>query len=591
MNRKIQIFSLLFLGISSVAFAQIKEEKLILDRKREPEVRKIEKKQTSVAIDKNYPPKEKRVQDSLNLKYDITDVPAVSDFKTSTIQGSDISPKFEDNYQKNYIRLGGGNYSKFLADANVSGILENKMEVGTDLHYLSTAGLKKEYPWSSKQMNAQVGAYLNHYGEKGKANVTADLDYNDYNYYGIYTLSPAADADLKQKTTKFSVNGYYDNYSDEILDDIRVKTSFLGDHFKAREANGEIALNLAKNDVSLPGNFDITMNAGLGLGLQTQNTTFDILNKNSANFLKLSAVPKLAFYKGKSYLNFGVDISYLNSKNNGQQYVEQLKESKTYFFPKVELLVAATDQFNFYAGVDGGIQINSYSDLLAKNPYLVSDQLLKPTITKYKFYVGMKGDIDQNLKYDFSGGYGKVENAAFYVHNALFEDVFTLNRKAYDYANTFSTVYDNGTLSTVHGSLQYFPLENLSLKGALDYSHYNLDALENAYYINRVQAEITAQYTMLNKKLLLGFTGLFGSGNDIFAYNISTNSSNTNFLFSKDKVTVKRYADLNLSAEYKIHKNFSIFALGNNILNTKYQNYYGYKVLGAQILGGVKISF
>jgi outer membrane cobalamin receptor len=51
------------------------------------------------------------------------------------------------------------------------------------------------------------------------------------------------------------------------------------------------------------------------------------------------------------------------------------------------------------------------------------------------------------------------------------------------------------------------------------------------------------------------------------------------------------FADLNLSAEYKVHKNFSIFALGNNVLNTQYQTYKGYKVLGAQILGGVKISF
>jgi outer membrane cobalamin receptor len=51
------------------------------------------------------------------------------------------------------------------------------------------------------------------------------------------------------------------------------------------------------------------------------------------------------------------------------------------------------------------------------------------------------------------------------------------------------------------------------------------------------------------------------------------------------------YVDLNLSAEYKFHKNFSIFALGNNLVGAKYQTFKGYKVLGPQILGGVKISF
>ena len=94
MNKKLQILSFVLVGFSQFAFGQIKEERLILDRKREPEVKRIEKKKTSIPAEKNYPPKEKKQQDSLNLRYHITDVPAVSDFKTSTIQGADISPKF-----------------------------------------------------------------------------------------------------------------------------------------------------------------------------------------------------------------------------------------------------------------------------------------------------------------------------------------------------------------------------------------------------------------------------------------------------------------------------------------------------------------
>ena len=100
MNKRIQILSFLFLGFSQIAFSQIKEEKLILDKKREPEVKKIEKKKTSVETIKNYPPEEKSANP---VTYDITNVPAVSDFKTSTIQGEDISPEFQQNYQNNYV--------------------------------------------------------------------------------------------------------------------------------------------------------------------------------------------------------------------------------------------------------------------------------------------------------------------------------------------------------------------------------------------------------------------------------------------------------------------------------------------------------
>ncbi|SUX44949.1 hypothetical protein [Chryseobacterium indoltheticum] len=265
MNKKIQILSILFLGISSVAFSQIKEEKLILNKKREPEVKKIEKKKTSVVIEKNYPPEEKSANP---VKYTITDVPAVSDFKTSTIQGEDVTPKFDGTAQNNYFQFGMGNYGKILADANISTTLENKLEVGADVHILSTNGLKKVYPWDSKQSSATLGAFLNSYGEKGKINVNAEYGLNNYNYYGIYAVNPSADVDLQQKVNQFKVNGYYDFYSNEILNDVRVKSSFLSDHFDAKENQASILANLSKHAVKLSDN-GIVMNADLGLGLET----------------------------------------------------------------------------------------------------------------------------------------------------------------------------------------------------------------------------------------------------------------------------------------------------------------------------------
>ncbi|MGZ5188171.1 MAG: TonB-dependent receptor, partial [Kaistella sp.] len=136
MNLRIQKIFLLGMLVSSTAvYSQIKEEKLILDRKREPEVKKIEKKKTSVEAEKNYPPEAKSANP---VNYDITDVPAASDFKTSVIQGEDISPKFDADYQNNYFQLGMGNFGKILADGNISTTLENDIQVGADLHFLST---------------------------------------------------------------------------------------------------------------------------------------------------------------------------------------------------------------------------------------------------------------------------------------------------------------------------------------------------------------------------------------------------------------------------------------------------------------------
>lgn len=586
MNRKIQILSILFLGVSSVAFSQIKEEKLILNKKREPEVKKIEKKKTSVETIKNYPPEEKSQNP---VQYKITDVPAVSDFKTSTIQGQDITPKFEGSAQNNYIQFGMGNYGKILGDANFSKTLENKIEVGVDAHFLSTQGLKKVYDWDSKQSSTTLGAFLNSYGDKGKFNLNAEYGLDSYNYYGIYALEPA-DVDLDQRVNQFNVNGYYDFYSNEILNDVRVKSSFLKDHFDAQENQVSILANLSKHAVEI-GKSGINLNADLGVGLDAVKSEFAILDKNTSNFVNLNLAPKVTFRKGDSYLMLGSSFAFLNSKNQNDLMAEQMKNNKTFWFPQAEFQYAAADEFKFYGGVDGGLKLNTYADLLQQNPFIVSDQYLRPTETKYHFYVGLRGDIDEMFKYDVSAGYGKMNDIMFFRANDLF-DYTSVSRSAYNYANTFSAVYDNGNVGDIKGSLQYFPLANLVLDTEVKFTKFDLDNYSDIYNVPLVTASIGAKYTMLDQKLMLGFKGIFASDRTTNSFVLEGVGNPVTYLSTEDtNDKVGGYADLNLSAEYKIHKNFSIFALGNNLLNSKYQTYKGYKVLGAQILGGVKITF
>ncbi len=591
MNKQIKILSFLFIGFSQFAFSQIKEEQLILDRKREPEVKKIEKKKTSVEAEKNYPPEEKSANPPT---YDITNVPAASDFKTSIIQGEDISPKFDAENQNSYFQLGMGNFGKILADGTISTQLENGLEVGADVHYISTEGLKKIYDWRSKQSSANLGAFLNSYGEKGKLSVNADYGLNDYNYYGIYALTPAsAEVDLKQKTNRIKVNGYYDFYSNEILNDVRVKSSFLSDHFDAKENQAEILANLSKHGVALPSFDGVDMNADLGLNVETVKTDFALLNENSSQFLNATLAPKVTFFKGNSYLMIGSNFSFVNEKTSNLIVAEQVKNNKTYWFPKAELQFAATDEFKFYAGVDGGLKLNTYADLLEQNPYLVSDQELRATETKYKFYFGLRGDVNQQIKYDFSAGFGKMNDILFFKANNLFNQNVDHNRPAYDFANTFSAVYDNGTISEAKASVQYFPLANLAFDAELNFEKYNLDNTENIYYKPLVRASLGGKYLMLDKKLTLGAKAIFNTDQTTNSFEMNNGGINPNVFLSNENNNDKvgGFADLNLSAEYKVHKNFSIFAHGNNLLNTNYQTFKGYKVLGAQILGGVKISF
>jgi hypothetical protein len=117
----------------------------------------------------------------------------------------------------------------------------------------------------------------------------------------------------------------------------------------------------------------------------------------------------------------------------------------------------------------------------------------------------LKGDVDQTFKYDVNAGFSKVNNAQFFYNNNLFDTNISADRQGYDYANTFSSVYDNGTLMEVKGDLQAFPMENLTVDAGLHFMKYKLDKLEEVYYKPLFQFNLGAKYTMLEKKLNLGF--------------------------------------------------------------------------------------
>ena len=198
---------------------------------------------------------------------------------------------------------------------------------------------------------------------------------------------------------------------------------------------------------------------------------------------------------------------------------EELKNNKTYWFPQAEFQVAASKEFKFYGGVDGGLKLNTYAELLQENPFLVSDQMLRPTETQYHFYAGLRGDIDETFKYDVTAGFGKMKNIMFFGANNLFTNEFTLDRPGYDFANTFSTIYDNGNVSDIKGSLQYFPLENLIVDADVRFLKYDLKNYENIYNVPLVTGSIGAKYTMFEKKLSLGFKGIFATDRTTNSYN------------------------------------------------------------------------
>ena len=199
------------------------------------------------------------------------------------------------------------------------------------------------------------------------------------------------------------------------------------------------------------------------------------------------------------------------------------------------------------------------SNLFSENPYLYSNQLLRPTNVLYKVYAGVKGDIDESIKYEAEGSFSKAENLYFYMRNP-YDLTISSNLKPYNRLNTFNAVYDDGNIITVKGALQYLPDYKIGLDG-------NYKTLEDK----------------LKFEAKLFFTGERKS--NYFYY------EPVSATIKEGITTLDSYVDLNLSASYKLINNFSIFINGTNLFSKNYERFQGYKVLGAQVMGGVLVQF
>jgi len=579
---KIALFCILsVVYTNNIYFAQIKGEKLVLKRTQEPEVKRIEKKRTSAYSKRPIRPKE-------SVEYKITNLPLLLDYKPSDIEAKDISPKFNTDHNKGYFQLGYGTYDKFLTDGNISGKISEEVELGADVHHISTSGLKEEYPWYSRQQNSEASLYLNAYRETGKVNISVDLGYNDYNYYGIYQrkLNPQQNASLEQYYTKVGLKGYYESYLQGFLEDIRIKTYLLKDRFEAKENFLDVKANFHANGEDNKKVENISLN--LGVGIKGIESEFSILSKNASSQLFLNIIPELTtFFTGKrDYLKIGLHFVAHSVKSRGLK-----DDDKLHWFPTAKLLVAPKDEVKFYAGFDGNVFTNTYSDILKENPYVVSDLIIQPTIAKYRIYFGVRGDIGQNIKYDINAGYSELRNALFYKSNNLFQ-INSGARASYDYLNTFGLIYDDGNLGEVNLWGIYTPINNLEFTGNLVYQSYSLKNLSHAQYKPMVKADLGIDYFVFNRKLNLGLNAIITSRVYANRYELNLNNDSNAYYTSelKDEKISDRI-DLNVYTEYKFHKNMSVFVMGNNLTGNLYSKYMGYKVLGAQVLGGLKLEF
>lgn len=578
MKKHITYISLLF---GSFAFAQIQQGETTVNRDEDFE-------QQSVTVQRNYEPKVEAAEkikqtpqidsvatDKMHVAYALKDVEAESDFETSTI-GAEELPVNDQNPYNNYIRLGYGNRASLILDGYAEYELDDDKSVGASLDYFSTNGSIPDINLDTQNSKLAAEGFFKMNFENAQADVRLGGSMHKLNYYGTsltnQQIENAGIDDVSQRYTNVYTSAKYDAFNHAFLDKVSLKAGFFGDKYDANETNFDVLASLGRENLTeLTYLGDLELGASADINLNFANTNFEQIADNKFTQMTLGITPLLHFGGDILNLKVGANLQY-NSES-------ETDVSDFHVFPMAEVFVTAVPEFGLYGGILGGVKQNRYQGMYNKNPYLLPNQDLRSTINKMEVYVGVRGDIGSDFKYDASAKYQDLENMPFFSRYLSFGEPFKQG-------NSFSTIYDDGKRTAIEANVNYLGVSNLNLGGQLLFQGYSLDNFSEAWGESAIKATVSADYKMFDDRLILG--------GDIFYVDQVKATEHSSMSFDSSELPVyeiKPHIDLNLNATYLILDRWAAFIEVQNALNKNYDRFLDYPVQGVTAMGGVMFKF
>lgn len=382
-----------------------------------------------------------------------------------------------------------------------------------------------------------------------------------------------------------NVNNFY-GYPDSLVANNDETSSFTKQRFNTFE--GKLNLKSFLTD-SNSINHDIHLNY------------YNISDKFGTSENNIFADGLLKTYVNKEKLNVLISTDYYNTKSNkdtindfifrltpyfqagGEKWnvdlgvnvaVDELtnQSTKFYFYPKLSVHYNIYNNFVIpYAGIDGGLQKNSFRSLSNANPFVLSSLNYANTNNVYNAFGGLRGVLSSKTSYDARVSYAKYRNMAFYLID--YDDFLS---------NKFKVIYNDVNLLTVSGQVKYQLKEKINVIAKGNYYGYSgLDSGAFAWHKPQFDLNLSANYNLKSKIIVKA--DLFYIGQQ-WAKQVVTDAVGTAVIQS---VQLKGIADINLGAEYRYSKMLSFFVNFNNIGNVKYYRWDRYPTQRFNAMVGV----
>lgn len=399
-----------------------------------------------------------------------------------------------------------------------------------------------------------------------------------YNYYGnsYRTLDFGNQLDLD---TKQSVNIF--NLGTTIKS---THSGLLNYNFKLDYHNFSNKFGILTDDDGVKGNlFDTDFGVstalghdklvGLNVSLLSQSFKETIYVLTDQQFHSMTSVglsPYLEIDGGNWRTSLGANLDYVFDYKN-----------KMLFSPNVTASVDVAETSVIYGSLKGGINENTFMDILKENRYVDLSSRVKYSKTLYDLTLGFKSGAVYGFEFDLFGGYKQTDDDHLYIPQSTAYHVSGSPTGAL--GNVGLPVYANVGTGHVGGGIKtgLIPYTEFSAKlAAYFYSVKKIDDgyLNKAWNRPTLVAEAQAVVKPMDK---LSFIADF-----TYAAGRKTTKAG-----SSDVFRMKNVVELNLKGEYDVIDWISLNVQLRNVLNAKYDLWRGYTQQGFNAMAGVSLKF
>jgi hypothetical protein len=452
----------------------------------------------------------------------------------------------------NFIKIGAGNYGRFLAEGFVSTRATEDLFFMANVKQLSAATGPVD---GANSANSTTDIKLGGKYIRSAYKIDGQMDYSRNNYF-FYGYKPQPDDvvinrdSIRQTLNRFGVQLGFENTEPNSLVDYAVNTQFytLSDRYNASEIDWGTTLKVA---LPVMDQVYALLDGGAFVSQRVDALTYN------RNLFRV----KPAFKYASEFLSVTAGVNLVNETDN------TLDINRTRAFPSVNIDVMPFTGVHIFAGWDGDIVRNTLRSLLEENLWLAPNVLVANTEKSADIYAGIKGENSNGFSFEGRASYARYKN--FYVFNNSLADT-----------SKFSVLYDGlrTNVITVSAQVGYTitDLYRTSLKA--NFYNYDTERLEAAWHRPTFTLNWFNALT-ISKKLFL--TSDFYTVGGIQAKNFQTG------IITKLPVIL----DLNFKIDYLLTRNFSAFVTVNNVLGKQYTRYQYYPRQGLNFVGGLSFSF